>query len=198
MANLITFPSSYVFVAGYNVYNSFMAKHISSLPVNSNNIAYLSTEKNLPNDVDVRTVVNYYKQNSIIYTKESAKITVLDSPLLNALVRFVYRYRTKKHISEKDFNYLYKKHIGYIRDNIDLSSIYYIYLRYYPTNSLDSSRYIDSLINQVLSSSHIFKYNSIYSKEEDRRIARFDNLLTARLKQVAKTKQFNEIIGKEA
>ena len=196
MSKLIKFPSSYVFAAGYDVYNLFMTKHISSLPVNGNNISYYSTEKNLPDNYTPEQVVEYYRNNIDRYNKESANITVLDSPLLNSLVDMVYRYRKNNHISETDFNLLFNRSLNCVKNNVDFSTVYYIYLRYYsPMYNRPTLR--DSIISHLLSKYPIFHYNSIYSKEDKYRIQRFDTLLTTRLKRVKQIHQFNKILGKE-
>lgn len=196
MSELIKFPKSYVFVAGYDVYNSFIAKHISSLPIHGNNIAYYSSKKQIPEYATPNEVVEYYKQHADFYSKESAAFTVLDSPLLDSLVRFIVRYKKYKHIGEKECMCLLNRYLDFIRQNIDMSTVYYIYLRHYPYG-LTSASLTDTIINHFLTHYRFFNHSSIYSKEEDRRVKRFDDLLTARSKKISKINQFNGIINKE-
>lgn len=196
MAKLITFPKSYIFVAGHDVYRTFISKHASSLPVNGNNIAYMKTPDSLMELSYPKDVVDYYKQNLDKYSKEAAKVTLLESPLISSLVNMFRRYQKHKHLSLKDFEYLYKKSIKYIKENIDMDSTFYIYLRYYASDPRDIGRSDDSIINRILSSER-FYYRSIYSREEERRVTRFDKLITYRLEEIARLAKFNEIIKKD-
>lgn len=196
MAKLITFPKSYIFVAGHDVYRTFISKYTSSLPVNGNNIAYMKTPENLMDHCYPKDVVDYYREHIEVYSKEAAKVTLLESPLISSLVNMFRRYQKHKHVSQKDFDYLYKKSIKYIKESIDMDSIFYIYLRYYTSDPRDVGRGIDTITNKILNSER-FHYRSIYSREEERRIERFDRLITCRLEEVVRLGKFNEIINKK-
>lgn len=197
MSKLIKFPNSYIFVTGYDVYKSFISKYASSLPINGNNISYLKAPEELvcyyPNDI-----INYYRENMSMYSKEAAKVTLLESPLLNSLVDINFRYYKCKHLTETQFNALYQRLLNTIRESIDMSSVFYIYLKYHPRNSRNDTGILkDSYTIKILSSNSMFNYKSIYSNSTQGRLSRFDKLISYHLENSSKRSKFNEIIDKK-
>lgn len=197
MNNLIRFPDSYVFIAGYNMYKTFARKSASSLEENSRSIAYVPIPKSITETSSPIDVVRYYIRNHKKYQDEAAKITILPSLLLDSLVNMTYNFSKNKHITQDQFDLLFNRMISFVKDNIDMSSVYYIYCRYHPDNVLDAGRSKDSITASILSSYDVFHYSSIYSKEPDRRIRRLDTLLNKRLEEISRTKRFKEIIKKD-